>query len=108
MTMEHRNGRRISLDLQVSLAVGSRQIGRYRIRNIGTGGLAVEGAVACLSADSVVSLSIVIPLEGKQQVHLCKALVIHQHDEFTGFMWIEEHTRILMHALLASQTPMAA
>ncbi len=106
--MEHRSGQRLTLNLPTSLSQGNVNLGWFTCKNIGSGGIALKGKIAGLKRDSIVNLSIELLLEGKQRIHHCKALVIHQSGGCIGLMWVEESSRLLMQKLVASLTPLAA
>lgn len=92
--MEHRNGKRIPIYLNVFLHQGGRKLGWYTTRDLGTGGIALRGNIRDLDNNTLVGIEIE---RGRKHaigpLHL-KGLVVHQDAGSIGFMWANQEEDI--------------
>ncbi len=85
--MEHRNGSRSSICLNVNLCQGSRDMGWHKVKNLGVGGLCLTGRVDDLANNSMVDV-LIEQLQGSELKQFSlKALVVHQAENSMGLMW---------------------
>ncbi|MEX0617366.1 MAG: PilZ domain-containing protein [Pseudohongiellaceae bacterium] len=87
--MEHRNGSRIPVCLNVSLWKGGKNLGWYCARDIGPGGLSIKGALPELRLNSLVKVSIETVQNNRFQLLDYRALVVHKNVSSMGFMWTD-------------------
>ena len=87
--MEHRNGSRKPIGLNVRLHRAGEDVGWYLTKDIGPGGLSVKGKVKGLEKNSLVTVGIERVDKGETKYTTLKAFVIHQSDNSTGLMWAE-------------------
>lgn len=85
--MEHRQGTRISMGLPVAVSVGNTALGWFSTRDVGNGGLAINGDFD-LPRNCVVDLVIEVQKTDRVVTERARAVVVHRQGGCTGFMWI--------------------
>lgn len=93
--MEHRNGSRIYIPISVNLFQGGKDLGWYRVKNIGAGGLGMAGTVDGLASNSMVKVCIEQVRDNRLIKHQLDALVVYQKENSMGLMWAGSGTETL-------------
>ena len=92
--MEHRNGSRIYVKLNISIMAGSQNLGCYTTTDLSMGGLGVRGKVPGLETHSLVTV-LIEPLDGLEPIVVkLRAFVVYQQDGATGLMWVTRETNL--------------
>lgn len=87
--MEHRHGARVKVGLPVLVSVRDRKLGWFTSRDVGNGGISLNGLDG-LARNTVVSLSIEVMQNGRVVTQTARAVVIHQKQGRIGLMWASQ------------------
>tara|TARA_R110002110_G_scaffold167482_1_gene368490 strand:- start:39264 stop:39578 length:315 start_codon:yes stop_codon:yes gene_type:complete len=89
--MEHRNGARRPVNLNINLCQNGEDFGWFLGKDISPGGLSVKGKLQELENNSLLTVQIEQIIKGYAQYIELKAFVIHQDNNTIGLMWAEHH-----------------
>lgn len=88
--MEHRNGNRMPINLDVELVSKDRAYGVFTSRNISHSGLFVNGRKALKKGD-VLTAKFATGDSRSPQRHQLKVMVVHNSENGTGLMWTDHN-----------------
>ena len=85
--MEHRNGRRIPIQLNVQLWSGDTHCGTYISSDIGYGGLRLKVSPDVIKEGDFLSAKIKTGQPNQEKEHDLKLMAVHQSERGLGLMW---------------------
>ncbi len=87
--MEHRNGIRVPVSMDVELWRGGRKCGSYKSSNVGQGGLFLTCPEEDIGVGGLLVVKLMAPNPDVAQKCGVKAMVVHKSGRGVGLMWAD-------------------